>query len=568
MLYDVDDDLRKMCESGRIEDAVSFFELVHKGGLNLTPKNYAFLLQECAKLKALDEGKKIHALLCTSDMKVDVFLMNNLLSMYTKCGCLREARVIFDAMATSRDVVTWTTLITGYAEQMDGNEALRCFEQMQHEGVFADALTFASCLKACGSVGAFEKGKEIHAEVVREGLLEKDILVGTTLVDMYAKCGTLAKAQEVFDHLRRRNVVSWSALIAGYVQHGHNEEALNCVRWMQREALSPNAVTFVSILKACGSIGAAGKGKEVHAEILREGLLDKNILVGNALVDMYAKCNMPLRAHDVFDSLPAHNVVSWTSLIAGYAQHEHGHEATNCFEQMQNEGFLPNAVTFVCILKACGSIGAGSRGKEIHSMLARNEILKDNVLVGNALVDMYAKCGIPAKAQQVFDELTVRDAFSWNALINGYAQLGKDDVVISLFDKMISEQVQPDVVTFTLILNACSHSGLLDKGKMCFKMIRSGFGIVPTSEHHTCMVDLFGRAGHLDEAAAIIKLMPTFDFPPIWTTLLSSCQKLGDIEVGELAFEHAIQLNENHTAAYVCMRNMYAAETNNCSWSM
>ena len=173
---------------------------------------------------------------------------------------------------------------------------------------------------------------------------------------MYVKCGVLAEAQQVLEALPIRNVVSWNALISGYTQHCRGHEALNCFEQMQGEGLSPNGITFLCIVKACGSIGALDKGKQIQEEVVSRGLLEKDIVIGTALVDMYAKCGDLTKAQEFLEQLPIRNVVSWSALISGYAQQSQGHVALECFEQMQREGLSPNDVTFLCVLTACSHV--------------------------------------------------------------------------------------------------------------------------------------------------------------------------------------------------------------------
>ena len=193
-------------------------------------------------------------------------------------------------------------------------------------------------------------------------------------------------------------------------------------------------------------------------------------------------------------------------------------------------------------------------------MIVRNGFsLHKNALIGTALVDMYAKCGALVKAQGVFDRIKIRNIVAWNALIAGYAQVGKDNSVIDLFNRMTEDGIKPDLVTFTVVLNACSHSGLVEQGQIYFDTMSSCYGIVPTLEHRTCMVDLFGRAGHFDRVVSMIKKMPSSDYLPIWASLLGSCRTWGNVKLGKLAFEHAIRLDPKHAPAYVSMRNIYVA---------
>ena len=278
---------------------------------------------------------------------------------------------------------------------------------MVGDGTPCNAITYVCILKACSSIGDSNKGQEIHTEIEKNGLLEINLLLCNALLDMYAKCGLLTKAQKVFDRIPVRDVVSWTSIIAGYTDHGHGEEAINAFELMYMEGVCPDVVTFLCVLKACGHIRDMVKGEEVHAKIESRGFLDINIIVGNTLVDMYVKCGSLTRAQEVFDGLHDRNLVSWNALISGHAELGKAEEAIKCFERMQLDGVSPDGITFVCILKACSSLGATSKGIEIHVEIERQGLIERDILVGSTLVDMYARCGSLVKAHQVFDKLPV-----------------------------------------------------------------------------------------------------------------------------------------------------------------
>ena len=316
---------------------------------------------------------------------------------------------------------------------------------------------------------------------------------------------------------------------------------------------------LMELLKACTKQKDLQNGARIHSYLLERGLLEKDVYLGNALIHLYAKCGILTKAQEVFNDLPFRNVVSWNALISGYTQHCRGHEALNCFEQMQGEGLSPNGITFLCIVKACGSIGALDKGKQIQEEVVSRGLLEKDVLYGNALLDMYSKCGAPSKAQEVFAELKIRDIVSWTALMAGYAQVGKEDIVINIFNEMMRDGMEPDLITFTVVLNACTHSGLVDSGQLCFISMRLDYGIIPTLEHQTCMVDLFSRAGNIDKAMSMIMTMPVLDYLPMWISLLGACQRGQSVELGRLAFEHAMKLDDTYASAYVSMSNVYAS---------
>ena len=330
---------------------------------------------------------------------------------------------------------------------------------------------------------------------------------------------------------------------------------MRCFEELQCEGLRPDGIIVACILKACGSIKAFGKGQEIHAKMVREGLpLARDVLlVGNALIDMYAKCDLISKSQEVFEQLALRDGISWNTIIAGYVDREQGKEALQCFELMQIEGFSPNMVTFTCLLKACGSIESADNGQQIHSEIVKQGLLGKDTVVGTALIDMYTSCGLLPEAQDVFQKMPIQDVVSWTALISGYAQLGKEDSVIALFDKMIREGKEPDMITSTIMLTTCSHSGLLEEAQSYFETMRKGdYGMIPSVEHYSCMIDLFGRAGHLGKALEMIKNMPFSAHLTMLHTLMASCQKWGNVALGRLAFEHILQMHDKDIDMSVC----------------
>ncbi|KAH7433254.1 hypothetical protein KP509_07G061700 [Ceratopteris richardii] len=469
-------------------------------GISLDAVSFLCILNVCSHIGLVDKGKKIHDVVKNQGLlQNNVELGTALVDMYAKCGSLSKAKCVFDSLL-HRDVVCWNALIVGYMHDGQGERALDCFKRMKHDGITPDATTYACMLKACASIGACDEGQKIHDEIERQGLLEVDIMVGNALVDMYAKCGKLSKAQEVLHQLLFRDVVSWNALITGFAQGGLGEQALSCFEKMQSEGISPDAISFLCILNVCSHLGLVEKGKKIHDVVKNQGLLQNNVELGTALVDMYAKCGALSKAKCVFDSLLHRDVVCWNALIIGYMHDGQGERALDCFKGMKHDGITPDATTCACMLKACASICACDEGQKIHDEIERQGLLEVEIMVGNALVDMYAKFGRLSKAQEVLHQLPFRDVASWNALITGFAQGGSGEQALSCFEKMQSEGISPDAVSFLCILNVCSHLGLVDKGYKYFVNMTTKYGIIPNSKCFTCIIDLFGCAGHLEKA--------------------------------------------------------------------
>ena len=280
----------------------------------------------------------------------------------------------------------------------------------------------AALLHPCPKKQDFRKAYGPHAHIMlgrmpgSHILRKKNPYMATAMITMYIKRGMLAEAREVLEELPTRCVAVWNALIAGYADQRQVLEAFSCFERMQGEALTPDAITFMCILQACGSTGAVHKGQEIHEEIANMGFLAKHIMLGTALVDMYVKCGLLAKAKQVLEELPFRNVVTWNVIITGYAQQDQGHAALNCFEQMQNEGLSPNAVTFTCFSKACGGIGAIDKCWGIHHNLVIKGLMKKDGILGNALVHMYMKCGMLCEAKDIVNKLQIWDIVVWNSL--------------------------------------------------------------------------------------------------------------------------------------------------------
>ena len=412
-------------------------------------------------------------------------------------------------------------------------------------------------------IGSLEIGENLVARIRKEGLLLKDIMLGNALVDMYTKCNALEKAQELFEQLPSRNVVSWNVLIAGYTQNGFGHEALKNFRQMQSAGVCPDPVTYISILKACGIVGSLEIGQDIDTEVRKKGLLQKDVVLGTALVGMYSKCGALEKAQEVLDQLPVRNVVTWSALISGYVQNGIGDKALKCFRWMQDSGVRPDAVMYACVLKACGIVGSLDTGEYIDADIRKQGGLwQKDVVLGNTLVDMYSKCGSLEKAQEVFEQLPTRNNVSWSCLIAGYTQLGKSSMVLDLYRRMKGEGVMPNPITFIVLLTACSHAGLVKEGRKLFDEMYLAYALSPTTEHYTCMIDLFGRAGDFDEMKALLEKMPSCDHIPLYLSILGACSKWRNVKFGIWAFKQVMDLDGNCAAAYMYMESMYTSSWN------
>ena len=422
-----------------------------------------------------------------------------------------------------------------------------------------EAIAFVVSLKECAKNKDLQNGMRIHENIVQKGLFGRNPYVGTSLINMYIKCGLREKAHCVFDNLQTRDVVTWTSLISGYADHGKPEQAINLFEHMIHENVMPNAITFLSILKACSVIGDPKQCDYIHSKIEKHGLFEKDHVLGTMLVDAYAKCGSFSKARDVFEKIPVQDVVLWNTMISGYVQQEHHEEALKCFDQMHVRGISPNAATFVSITKACCSIGSTNKMAEIHAEIERLGLLEKCTVVGSSLVDMYSKSGNLTKAEHVFHKLSIQDRVSWTILMGGYAQLGQIENVLLIFERMLGEGIKPDPVAFLVVLDTCTRAGLVNKGYSYYEAMSKDYGIVPTLEHHVCMVNLFGSLGQLQKALTMSKETSASHSPAVWRTVLNACRNWGNVELGKQAFNHAMHLEKKDAVSYVFMSLIYAS---------
>ncbi|KAH7293530.1 hypothetical protein KP509_28G029300 [Ceratopteris richardii] len=577
-------------EHGLGMEGMNFYERMKSEHVSPTLITFVSSLKACGLQGLIDAGFILHTDITLYGLEKEIQVGNTLVDLYAKCGWLRESRKAFEDIGI-HDVVSWNVLIAGYAERRLGEEVVSCFKAMQQEGVPPDALTYVFILKSCGDANLFEKCQKIHAEIATDGL-EVESQVASSMLVLYSKCGMLLEAEEVFKTIPDRDVVCWTALISGHTEYGSGKEAVNYFHKMFMDGVSPNHFTYVYVLKACSKLKNIESCREVHSFIIKKGY-EKDPFLCSALVDMYSKAGFLDDAHVLVLHLNVQDVVSWTALISGYAEHGSCEEALSCFEQLQHEGVFPDIILwnaillvysekgeyevvfglysqmqeqgvapdsamFVSILKACSGPAALEIGKKLHAIAFRGREEVKNPILMNAFIDMYGRCGSMKDAQQVFDALPVVDITSWNSICSGYARQGEIDLVVRSYHGMVQDGIQPDGFSFLNLLTACTHAGLVHEGCHCFQAMIKEYGIGPNIKHQTCLIDLFGRAGQLDEAVVAVENMPFEPDFVVWSAVLTACRKWGDVDLGRHSFDNALKSEEKNTGAFIMMYNIYS----------
>lgn len=396
----------------------------------------------------------------------------------------------------------------------------------------------------------------MHTHLLKTGF-ELDVFVKTSLVCLYAKCGRLVDAHQVFDEIPVRNVVSWTAIISGYMEDGRFVEAVDMFRRMLEMDLRPDSFTLVRVLSACSQLGDLTNGEWIHRYI-EEKDLGRNVFVATSLVDMYVKCGSMEKARCVFDGMRERDVVTWSAMIAGYSSNGLPKEALDLFFKMQAENLRPDCFTVVGLLSACARLGALELGNWASGLISINEFLSNPVL-GTALIDLYAKCGCMPRAWAVFQGMKERDVVVWNAMITGLSMAGHWNIAFGLFTQMEKLGVWPDGNTFIGLLCGCTHAGLVDEGRQYFNSMDRVYSLTPRIEHYGCMVDLLGRAGLLNEAHQLIIDMPMDANAVVWGALLGGCRIYRNTHMAEYVLKQLIKLEPQNAGNYVLLSNIYSS---------
>ncbi|RHN41303.1 putative tetratricopeptide-like helical domain, DYW domain-containing protein [Medicago truncatula] len=477
--------------------------------------------------KALDQNpdiktlKKLHTMIFYLNSHQNPSLGIKLMRSYAACGEPGLTRKVFDEMS-DRNVVFYNVMIRSYVNNHRYDDGLLVFREMVNGGFRPDNYTYPCVLKACSCSENLRYGLLIHGDVLKVGL-DFNLFVGNGLIAMYGKCGCLFEARRVFDEMIWKDVVSWNSMVAGYAHNMRFDDALEICREMEDYGQKPDGCTMASLMPAVANTSS------------------ENVLY----------------VEKIFVNLERKNLISWNVMIRVYMKNSLPTQAVDLYLQMEKCRVEPDAITFASVLPACGDLSALLLGRRIHEYVEKKKLCP-NLLLENSLIDMYARCGCLDDAKRVFDRMKFRDVASWTSLISAYGMTGQGCNAVALFTEMLNSGQAPDSIAFVAILSACSHSGLLDEGRIYFKQMTDDYRITPRIEHYACLVDLLGRAGRVDEAYNIIKQMPIEPNERVWATLLSSCRVFTNMDIGILAADNLLQLAPEQSGYYVLLSNIYA----------
>ncbi|XAR66312.1 hypothetical protein NMG60_11012499 [Bertholletia excelsa] len=541
--------------NGNFPEVLELFNCMKGDNMKISKVSVISALLAATEMRDLEKGKEIHNFAIHEKIDSDVLVATPLMTMYAKCGDLEKAKYLFTELK-ERDVVAWSAVIAAFAQAGYPEEALSLFREMMKDNVKPNRVTLVGVLPACAELFSVKLGKSLHCYAVKS-YVDSEITTGTALISMYTKCQCFTPAISIFKRMPWKEVVTWNALITGYSQIGDPFNAIKIFCQLHLSGTRANSGTPLCVLPACALLGDLYLGKSVHGLIIKCGF-ESDCHVINALIDMYAKCGSLTSAEFLFNKADfIKDEVSWNAMISGYVQHGLAKEAISTFHQMKAEGLLPNLVTVVSILPAAADLAALKEGMSFHAHVIQMGF-QSYTLVGNSLIDMYAKCGCIGFSEQVFNNMENKDTITWNSMLSAYAIHGQGHCAVSFFSLMKQSDVKVDSVSFINVLSACRHTGLIEEGRKLFYSMKDEHGLDPGLEHYSCMVDLLGRAGFFNEVLRLIETMPLEPDAGVWGALLGACRMHSNVKVGEFALNHLVKLEPTNPVHYVVLSNMYS----------
>ncbi|XP_073135093.1 pentatricopeptide repeat-containing protein At4g02750 [Henckelia pumila] len=530
-----------------------------------TPVSYNTMISGYLSNSKFDLAQKLFDVMPQRDL----VSWNVMLSGHVKNKNLGAARLLFDEMP-AKDVVSWNAMLSGYAQNGLVHDARRIFDLMPEKNeiswngilaayvqngmielarrLFDSKEKWAVVSWNCLMGGYLKQRRMVEAREIFDRMPVRDEVSWNTMITCYAQNGKLDEARRLFEESPVRDVFTWTAMVSGYIQNGKLDEARGIFDEMpEKSVVSWNAMI-------------AGYVQSKNMDLAREffdAMPCRNISSWNTIITGYSQNGDIAHARSLFDRMHQRDCISWAAIIAGYAQSGDSEEAIRMFVEMKRDGERINRSAFTSVLSTCSDVAAFELGKQIHGRVTKAGY-EFGCFVGNALLAMYCRCGSIDEAQEVFMGIQHRDVVSWNTIIIGYARHGFSKEALEHFDSMKQAYIQPDEVTMVGVLSACSHTGLVELGRKYFDSMNQDYGIVANSKHYTCMIDLLGRAGRLDDAQNLMKNMPFEPDAATWGALLGASRIHGNTELGEKAAEMIFALEPWNAGMYVLLSNLYA----------
>ncbi|KAJ7965460.1 Pentatricopeptide repeat [Quillaja saponaria] len=497
---------------------------------------FSGLLDYCFSEKSLQVIRIIHA---------------QLVKGLLKSGQFEAANCLFDKMPV-RDVVSWNTMISGYASYGFVNYALGLFLQMQNIWVRPNGYTFSILMSL---VSCVYHGKQIHGSMIRSGADLSNVVIGNSLINMYGKLGLVDYTFGVVLTMKELDVISWNSLIWGCHRAGCQELALAQFYRMRTMKQLPDQFTISIVVSVCSNLRALNKGKQIFGFCFKVAFIS-NSIVSSAIIDLFSKCNRLEDSVQLFREQDRWDSALCNSMISSYKQHGFGDDAVQLFLLTMRKDLMPTEFTLSCLLSAVSKFFPSEQGSQIHSLVIKLGFELDAV-VASSLVEMYTKIGSINDALIIFTNMGVRDLITWNTIMMGLTCNGRVSETMDIFEQLIREGTEPDRVTLCAVLLACNYGNFVDEGMIIFSSMENDFGIKPGEEHYAYIVEMLSRAGKLKEAMYVIETMPYAPSFIIWKSVICACSIHEDLRLTERLAKRMMEMEPQSSLPYLVLAQAY-----------
>ncbi|KFK29652.1 hypothetical protein AALP_AA7G161100 [Arabis alpina] len=562
-------------------------------------KNFFDLFKRSTSLSHLTQT---HAQIILHGFQYDISLLTKLTQRLSDLGAMYYARDIFLSVQKP-DVFLFNVLMRGFSKNESPHTSLSVFTHLRKStDLKPNSTTYTYAISAASGFRDERVARVVHGQAVVDGF-DSELHVGSNIVKMYFKFSRVEDARKVFDRMPEKDAVSWNTMLSGYRENEMYEESIQELRLgMQIHSLATKTgcyshdfvltVAYNAMIHGYTSNGDTELSLSLFREMVLSGArlnsntvvslipvsshlmlvyaihgfsLKSNFLshasVSTSLTTVYSKLNEIESAREIFDESPDKSLASWNAMISGYTQNGLTDDAISLFKEMQKSEFSPNPITITCILSACAQLGTLSLGKWVHGLVKSTDF-ESSIYVSTALIGMYAKCGSIAEAHRLFDVMPKKNEVTWNTMISGYGLHGHGHEALDIFSEMLNSGIAPTPVTFLCVLYACSHAGLVKEGDEIFSSMIHQYGFEPSVKHYACMVDILGRAGHLQRALQFIETMPGDPDPSVWQTLLGACRIHKDTNLARTVSEKLFELDPDNVGYHVLLSNIHSADRN------
>ncbi|OAY71649.1 Pentatricopeptide repeat-containing protein [Ananas comosus] len=541
--------------NSRGDAGIALVQRMLLSGMQMNESSFWSFLSCCASITNLENARRAHVQVLKLRGLVDQGTDNIILTMYCKSKGLKYAENVFESME-GQDNVSFNMMMSLYRSCGYFTESVELFLLAHEEGHWLNEAVLSGVICSCSVLNLLDLGEQAHGSITKAGFGNFPF-VANSILEMYSQDGRIDEMEQIFYDIAKPDIFSWNTLFMCYASFGLINKV--CEIWQKMEDLgvNPNEFSYSALLAVCSSAATLFIGRQVHASILKMGLLF-DVALMNSLITMYSNCHTMKEALAVFKEISLPDNISWNAMVSGYAQNGLAEESVKFYIIMNRSGAKANYSTYASVCMACATLSEFRLGSQFH-VQAITSGCESDVPLSNSLVAMYGKCGRIDDSFKIFQGTESKDVITWNSLICAYAHNGLASKAIDVFEEMKLSGMEPNGVTFVGVLSACCNAGLVSEAWYYFNSMHENYGITPLEEHYSCMVDILCRAGKLEEAKDLIDSMPFDQCSLVWRILLNACKVNGNLILGKVAAKRIMQLEPRDSASYILLSDTYGS---------